>query len=447
VNMWPATIRHWNYLGIALLLGACMGAASAESYTLSSFDEALRIGIARNLRLQESEKRVAEARQALLRSRALFMPRAQLTSGYSVRDAAFTIPSYLMKDAPKDPGIFTGYKNDWSMRLQVDQTLFAGGRNYYTHQIAEKDTAVQEENLKLRRLNLEVEITRAYYAVILAQQVVQIKQDLIDQSKRHQTEVSRRFQAGDASRFDRLRAMVQVANLQPELIRARNSVELASAQLKNVLGLDQNDTLTVTGRIEYIPEKTELPTALRQALEKRPEIHASRLVREIQEGVVKVSRARFFPVLGAFFSQDFRSDHVDSMFGSRHRNWTVGFNMSLPLFEGGSRFYQQREDRLKADQARLREEQAGRDVQVEVIQASLELQRAAEVIESQRQTVEQAEEAFKIANISYANGVLTNLEQMDTQLALDQARINYITAIYDYMVGRAAYRKAIAEHY
>jgi outer membrane protein len=69
------------------------------------------------------------------------------------------------------------------------------------------------------------------------------------------------------------------------------------------------------------------------------------------------------------------------------------------------------------------------------------------VIESQKQTVEQAGEALKIANISYTNGVITNLEQMDTQLALDQARINYSTAIYDYIVGRAAYRKAIAENY
>ncbi len=444
--MLPVSWKHLKTVFSFLLFGMLLRPALAESFTVTSFEEAWKIGLARNLRLQESEKRAAEAGEALHRARALFMPRATLGTGYAYRDAAFTIPPLLMKDIPKDPGIFTGYKNDWTMRLQVEQTLFAGGRNRSTYQMAEKDKALQEENVRLRRLNLEMEITRAYYGAVLALQVVQIKQDLIDQSRRHLAEVSRRFQAGDVSRFDRLRAEVQLANLQPELIRSRNNVEMALALLKNVLGLDQSDRLTVSGRIEYVPENADLPSSLVQALQKRPETQITRLAREMQEKAVQVSRSRFFPLIGAFYTQDFRSSHVSSLFEERQRNWTIGMNLSLPLFEGGSRRYQLREERLKAEQARLREQQAGRDIQVEVIQAWLELQRSAEVIESQKQTVAQAEEALKIANISYAGGVLTNLEQMDTQLALDQARINYITAIYDYIVGRAAYRKAVAEH-
>lgn len=420
--------------------------ASAEEYNLTSFHQALRLGLSRNLRLNEAEKRVEEARYALLRTRAVFLPKVQFATGFNQKGAAFTIPAIILRDIPKDPGFFTGYKSEWTTRLQLDQPVFTGGRNLYRYQIAQRDLAIQEEAQRLRRLSLEVEITRGYYGVLLAQRVVEIKQELIAQSKRHQAEVEKRLQAGDASRFEKLRADVQVANLYPELIRARNALDVELAQLKNVLGLQQGDTLSVSGSIEYAPEAVDMQTALRRAGEQRPEIRISQLSWDIAERARKINRARFFPALGAFYTQDFRSNSLDNLYNQRHGNWSVGLALSFPLFEGGSAYYQAREERARTEQAALRKEQTLQDVQVDVIQAALELRRAGEVIESQKQNVAQAEEALRIANISYANGVITNLELMDTQLALDQAKVNYVTAIYDCIVGQAVFRKAVAEH-
>jgi outer membrane protein len=400
----------------------------------------------RNLRLNEAQKRVEEARNAELRARAVFLPKAMLSAGFNQKGAMLSFPKVLFGQAPKDPGFFIGYKTEWSMRLQVEQPLYTGGRDFYSYQIAQRDLALQQESLQLKKLNLQVEITRGYYGVLLAQRIVKIKEELVASSTKHLSEVEKRQQAGDASRFEKLRAQVQLANLQPDLIRARNALEVAQAQLKNVLGLSQEDLLSVQGNIEMAQEVIDLQAALRQAGEQRPEVRMSRLATEIAERSRKINRARFLPALGAFFTQDFRSNSLDTLYDPMHRNWVVGATLSFALFEGGSAYYQAREERLRVEQAKLRQEQTVRDVQVEVVQAALELKRAQEVIESKKQNVAQAEEALRIANVSYANGVITNLELMDTQLALDQARINYVTAIYDYIVGQANYRRAIAQN-
>lgn len=438
--------RLWPALAVLIACGGTGGsAAAAEEVVLTSCQEALRVGMERNLRLEEAEKRVEEARNAELRARAVFLPKAMLSTGFNQKGAMLEFPKLLFGQTPKDPGFFIGYKTEWSMRLQVEQPLYTGSRDFYTYQIAQRDLAVQQETLQLKRLNLQLEITRGYHGVLLAQRIVSIKEELLASSRRHLQDVEKRLQAGDASRFEKLRAEVQLANLQPDLIRARNAVELALAQLKNALGLSQQDRLGVQGNIESAPETVDVAAALQRARELRPEVRMSRLAVEIAERSRKINRARFLPSLGAFFTQDFKSNSLDTLYDTMHRNWVVGATLSFAVFEGGSAYYQAREERLRVEQAQLRQEQTERDIQVEVIQAALELKRAREVIESQKQNVAQAEEALRIANVSYANGVSTNLELMDTQLALDQARINYVTAIYDYIVGQAVYRRAIAQ--
>jgi outer membrane protein TolC len=57
--------------------------------------------------------------------------------------------------------------------------------------------------------------------------------------------------------------------------------------------------------------------------------------------------------------------------------------------------------------------------------------------------VEQAEEAFKIASIRYKSGVGINLDVLDAQLNLNNAKTNYISALYDYNVGLATLEKAL----
>ena len=446
-------MKHGDYLTLLtrmglflLLLPAGLSFALAEEIHVGSWDEAWKLAQARNLRLRESEQRVEEARQALLRTRSLFLPRAQVSSGFTQKGFSFSIPAAFFQNLPKDPGLFTGYKSEWSMRLQVEQPLFTGGRNWNSYQLSQNDLALQERSYELRRMNLEVEVTRGYYSTLLAQHIWRIKQELIEQSKRHQREVEKRLSAGDASRFEKLRADVQLANLYPELIRSRNAIEIAMAQFKNVLGALPEDTLTVTGSMECVPQKPNLPESLRTAPERRPELKISQLLKDSAERSRKLNRAGFFPLIGAFYSQDFRSNSLDTLYDQRHRNWMVGLSLNLALFEGGRSYYQAKEDRFRLEQARLREEQTRRDIQVEVLQAALEVERTIEVIASQKQTVAQAEEALRIAEVSYANGVITHLELMDTQLALDQAKINFITAQYDYLIGTALFRKAVAEH-
>jgi len=67
----------------------------------------------------------------------------------------------------------------------------------------------------------------------------------------------------------------------------------------------------------------------------------------------------------------------------------------------------------------------------------LSLRQEEETIISQRENVGQAEEAMRIAEKRYISGLITNLEFMDTQLAMTEAKTAYLQALANYLIAKA----------
>ena len=72
----------------------------------------------------------------------------------------------------------------------------------------------------------------------------------------------------------------------------------------------------------------------------------------------------------------------------------------------------------------------------------LSIEEAWEKIISQRRTIEQAERGLRIGEVRYENGIATQLEVLDAQLALTQARTNHLRALYEYSIARVNLRRA-----
>ena len=84
-------------------------------------------------------------------------------------------------------------------------------------------------------------------------------------------------------------------------------------------------------------------------------------------------------------------------------------------------------------------------IELEVRSAYLNLLEARTLIDVQRETVGQAQESVRIANLRYENGMITSVELTDAQLALSQAEVNRLQSLHDYVVGLARLEKAIGQ--
>ena len=101
----------------------------------------------------------------------------------------------------------------------------------------------------------------------------------------------RRYDAGTVPHFNVLRARVSLANARPPLIQAQNNYRIAKNNLSNLLGYNlprdiwDNIPLKLTDTLDATTFPINLPEALQQALDKRPELLALRKRRNCRTSI------------------------------------------------------------------------------------------------------------------------------------------------------------------
>jgi len=397
-----------------------------------SLEEAIRAAFKNNLDIQMEEQEISAAQAALLGARSEFLPKLSANAGYEHVDSVLSLPQ--TQNTKKDPGIHSGYRNDNKVGLELEQAIYNGGANTVNLQQKQVKLRIQKETLRARKLDAEFEVKRLYYGLLLAHETLRIAQNLLDQARSHFENVKNKYEQGSASRFDRLQSSVQVSRLGPELIKAKNAVDLIEAELKRFLGLKMQDPIRLKDRFIYSPIEIKESEFLKLAYLEQPEMTLMALGVDINKWSIEMAKAGSKPQINLQLGSQYRSNDTGDMINSRHSNWQAGVSVRIPIFDGFSTKAKVDEAKARYAQAKLQKEDLGDKVAVDIRKACLELQKARSVIDSQKDGIEEAREALKIAGVRYDNGEGTNLDVMDAQVSLSQVEKNLSEGIYDYLM-------------
>jgi outer membrane protein TolC len=250
-------------------------------------------------------------------------------------------------------------------------------------------------------------------------------------------------EVGMASRLDLLRAEVRVSNLKPPLIQARNSVSVAELGLKTILGLDLAQPVEIAGELAYQPVEMNLEESWAKALANRPELSQIHYQKKIAGEMEKIARAASLPTLAVAGSYNYWSN----LFNLRRNNWEsyYSFNLvlTIPLFNGLSTPAQVAEAKAQLRQIEYTEKGLINQIKFEVESAILNMNQAKESLLSQEKNVEEAQESVRVAQLNYTEGLATITDVGAAEVALSEARINYLRALYDYDLAQAQLEKAM----
>ena len=289
---------------------------------------------------------------------------------------------------------------------------------------------------------LALDVSEAFYGVLLAMEFVRVAQQTVDLVEK-QLQIARNlFDAGAATKFDVLRAEVQLANAKSQLIRSQNQVRTAKNAYKNVLNIDLAEDVEVKGRLEALDVDLNLESFIQTALERRPELHQLGFSEQANKKRVAVAKTGNRPDLSFFANyQVDDNERLEKM----NRIWNLGFALNFPLFDGFATEAVVHQTEAALKQTQLGKHQMMDAIEFEVRSAYLNLLEARALIEVQKETVEQAQESVRLANLRYENGMITSVEFTDAQLALTQAEVSRLQAQHDYIVGLARLEKAIGQ--
>jgi outer membrane protein TolC len=408
-----------------------------------SLADCLNIALQQNATILKAGNDLDAQYGVVVQTRAVALPQVQATGQYKDTDPR-AIESF--------PGLSQPHEN-WNAGIQIVQSIYEGGKMVAALKAATatKQQALAQYQSVIADTLLLMRI--AYYDVLLAAQQITVHEASVNLLQKELEDQQRRYDAGTVPKFNVLRAEVAVANERPALIQARNNYRIAKNNLSNLLGYNlpreiwEDIPLNLTDTLDAAPYQVDLPGAIQQALARRTELIAVRKTAELQRLNVVNAKAGYKPTVQVFagygwynaqFTQPVELDHDI-------HGWNAGGQLSWDIFDGMLTHGKVVQTKALYEKSKTDVDDKGRQIELEVRTAYSDFIEAREVLESQQKVQEQADEALREARARAEAGTGTQLDVLDAETSLTQARTTQIQALHDYAVARARLERAIGE--
>ena len=279
--------------------------------------------------------------------------------------------------------------------------------------------------------------TTGYFNMLNATNMKALRQESVDRLQAHLDNVIAQYNVGIVARADVLRSEGELANAQQNYITASNEYDVAEATLNNIIGTPLGTTLLLKDRLQYEPYENDMAYCLAYSEQHRPELKQAEYAIDSAEAALVVARSGHMPKVYANASNNWGGNGSDWP-GDDDENWSVGVTASMNVFDSGvtwSKIHAAQENLAKAKES---QRQIKDNVELEVRTDYLNLREAEKRITTTQVAVASAEEDYHIAVVRYQAGVGTNIDVMDAQEALTQAKTNYYQALYNYNTSKAA---------
>jgi len=421
--------KNWQKQAAAALTGLCMlmqtGLVAAASVELS-LNESISLALKNNPAIKMAVTDKDKADWALSQAKGGTGPAIALNVTDTRGNLNTTYPNLISEL----------FRNQISLTLP----LYTAGKLEGLINQAKWNVNIADLGVTKSQQQIKLDATSAYFGILQARNMVKVNQESVSSLEQHLKNVRAQFEVGTVAKSDVLRSEVELANAQQTLTKAQNAYDLAVASLNNVIGLPLETELIIKEELQYQPYARSLSDSIRFGLQNRPDTAQAETAIKVAEETVKVAKSGYGPTV-AFSGGVGRWDYKSP--GTGFDSWSISLSSTWNIFDTGVTSAQVKQADAAVQKANYTAQQTRDSVQLEIRQNYLSMQEAEKRISTSQVAVSKAEEDFKIAQVRYSAGVGTNLDVIDAQVALTQAKTNYVQALYDYNTNKAKLEKAM----
>jgi len=424
------TLSQNPYLG-----GVAAGKLSATPVALS-LEDAVARGLKQNLGGVLATDAVTDARGERWQALSELLPNVITDTGFGVHQinvkAAFGL---TIRGEPPIIGPF-GY---FDSRAYLTQSAFDWGSIERARSATAQVRAAEFSSKDAREIVVLV-IVSNYLLVIADQSEVELATSQRDTAKALFQQTSDQKTAGLASAVDVLRSQVQLQSREQKLIVAQNNLAKQKLVLARAIGLPPGQKFDVTTQVPYRElTPSSLDEAIESAYQARADFHSQMNQVRSAELARRAASAERYPSLGV--ETDYGLSGVNP--GSSHGTVDAAATLRIPVFQGG----RVHGDVLRADASLTRERQRLEDlrakIDLEVRDAYLDLEAAAQEVSVEKSAVALSTQTLEQSRDRFIAGVTDNIEVVQAQDVLAIATDSYIASLYSHNLAKISLARAI----
>ena len=338
-----------------------------------------------------------------------------------------------------------------SVSLTVAQVLYAAGQIGTGINIAKGYKLLAETQLENQKITVRYDVETAFDELILLDSAIAITEESIKLTEAHLETAKQSYQSGMGTELDVIRAELALDQLKSEYEQKKKNRILARNKLLNTMGLNWDSDVEFVGELRNPESNVTYPdTAMSNVLQRRKEITLLKTQEEIDANKINIAEAGYKPTV-ALYGGIVYSNAQNHFYEWDAPKWDklnkfVGLKLTMNLFNG----FQSREGVTQAKStlrsSQIKRENAERGFRMQIEACANTLEDAQTQLELQKRQIELATRNYDLTDAAYKIGHETQVNLLDANLKLHQARLGYMQAVLNWNKAYNALLQATGEY-
>jgi outer membrane protein TolC len=325
--------------------------------------------------------------------------------------------------------------NVYNASINYYQNLFDFGKS-------DSEIAIEKESKELLKMNIEqvkqklaINTVNSFYTLAFLQESLRIKDNQLNTLNAHLTFVEKRKETGSATQFEVLTTKVKISAIESQKLDIITAIKIQQGLLNTLMGRSEKTAFTVKPSLALLLTAIPSDSLVAYAINNRDEIKINKEKTTIAELRLKSTKTLLNPVVSAYASAGGKDGYFPNL-NAPKLNFSAGVGLKVPIFDA----YRNKNSQLQAKSSiissQFETEVSKRNVINEVVENDANLIAALKKIEQFKMQLLQAQEALNLAETSYQNGTITNLDLLDATTSLSESKLLLLKAKIDYAVGQ-----------
>lgn len=347
------------------------------------------------------------------------------------------------------PGTFVpvtfGTKYITTGAVDVSQLLF-DGQVFIGLKARRTSIDWKTANAEITRETIKANVYKVYYQLVLSKTQIALLDANIALVEKLKKDAGIMYDNGFAEKLDIDKNEVQLTNLQTEREKVLLSVVNGYNGLKVLMGMPVRDELILTDSLSEEQIKANVLQDAAYNYNDRKEFQYLELSRKLNQYNVKRYQFSKLPTLSAAYNYNKQSQRNEFTFnGDWFTASYIGLRLSVPIFKGFGTNARIRQAELAVQQTDNQVENLKMSIDNEVAAARNNFSTAIKIMDNQKRNMTLADKVYAQTKKKYEVGTGSQTEINTAQTDLKTAQTNYVSALYDAIVAKVDYLKAIGK--
>ncbi|HTX72876.1 MAG TPA: TolC family protein [Rectinemataceae bacterium] len=460
VLIWATLLAASSYMAVAQTApgNATPGAATTavpSSLSLDA-DHAVSLALDRNLALASSRIDTAEKKVKADNAWNALLPSVDVGATLAHWNKAQT-GSIIQGVNPVGGGVYDQlfYQSytapSWALSASISAQLVLNAALFEGMRGLKLDYEAGTISYDQARRQLERDVRKSFYSLLLLQENMKLMQDNIDAAKLRVDQAEANYKAGLVPELSLLQARVAWENMKPSLEQMRIGYAAALDAFTMTLGLPRGTGIELVGSIDPVYENVSADSLISTRVGERLDIQSLVKTLETLDSAQKAMKLQLWSpslILGwnadpTFMGDPFKDDLTKGASGTTGGAWqqisgmfraTLSFRLNglLPQSREAQGLRDMR-DSIEKTRAGLAQAIRGSQVEIDSIVRTLQKSRDSRV--ALELNADLAKRAYDLSEDAYRAGAKDLLEVQQAELELRTAQLQVLTEKFNYVTG------------